>query len=546
MKLIIEVAHRVRGRLTVMAMGAVISAIVTLAIPSVLTSTVDAALKGQGFSSILSALIGLTVAGVGCEVLVHLIGVSAIATATAKTQEQLIRHMLALGTSSPFASGDAVTRVVQSCGQVAELPTRLISSGVAIMSAVGAVIALALVDPLLVVTFIIVVPVTVLLARRFVTDVSQARATYWSAQARIASGLLAALSGARTIRVSRTVDREADRVLRPLPELSSAGYSLWELQRNVVWRLALLVPLAELLVLGVAGLSLTYGRISPGQLLAAVVYTAIALAGLNEIDAAFELAEARAAARRIEDVLELPVPTPGTGHSSGPGAVTFRGVHAGVLRGVDLDVSAGACVAVVGPSGSGKSLLVGLLGGIARADRGEVLVDGVPVELLGPGWLSYAPERPALIGTTVRDCVTYGAEGLGRDRVATAVRIAHAEDFIDRLPLRLDTPLAQAPLSGGEFQRLGLARALVRDATVYVLDDATSGLDARTEELVGQTVTSELSGRTRIILTHRASTAARCDLVIWLEDGVVRSIAPHELLWSDSDYRAMLDHAEVV
>lgn len=123
--------------------------------------------------------------------------------------------------------------------------------------------------------------------------------------------------------------------------------------------------------------------------------------------------------------------------------------------------------------------------------------------------------------------------------VTAAAAAARADDFIARLPGGYDTPLTEAPLSGGEVQRLGLARALVHDPAVVVLDDALSSLDTATEARVGSALASAWSGRTRVLIAHRVSTAARADLVAWLEDGRVRALGPHADLWQLDDYRAL-------
>ena len=191
---------------------------------------------------------------------------------------------------------------------------------------------------------------------------------------------------------------------------------------------------------------------------------------------------------------------------AGPGADA-------VLTGFDLDLPAGVATAFVGRSGVGKSLAAALIGRLVDPDAGRVLLDGVPVTELSLAELraavTYAFDRPALVGETVRDAIRYGRSTIDDDDVVTAARAARADTFIRRLPEGYDTMLARAPMSGGERQRLGLARALVRAARVYVLDDATSGLDTVTEAEVTQAITTMLAGRTRVVVAHRAATAGR-------------------------------------
>ena len=124
-------------------------------------------------------------------------------------------------------------------------------------------------------------------------------------------------------------------------------------------------------------------------------------------------------------------------------------------------------------------------------------------------------------------------------RSREAARLARADGFLQRLPSGYRTKLSAAPMSGGELQRLGLARVFDADAPVLVFDDATSGLDAMTEAEIRDVITSSLPGRTRLLAVHHAETAARCDRVAWLEHGRLRAHARHDELWQDPDYRAL-------
>jgi ATP-binding cassette, subfamily B, bacterial len=136
---------------------------------------------------------------------------------------------------------------------------------------------------------------------------------------------------------------------------------------------------------------------------------------------------------------------------------------------------------------------------------------------------------------TVGDAIGLGAD---RDRTVAAARATSAHQFVSRLPDGYDTALADAPMSGGEAQRIGLARAW-HTQRILILDDATSSLDMVTEMRLANALDREHSGRTRLIITHRASTVARADLVVWLDDGRVRATGTHAELWADPAYRAV-------
>jgi ATP-binding cassette subfamily B protein len=242
-------------------------------------------------------------------------------------------------------------------------------------------------------------------------------------------------------------------------------------------------------------------------------------------------------------VLDQPTTTYGTRTlpQASEGLLEFRAVSvADALHDVTFTLPAGTCAAVVGRSGSGKSALAELAARLRDPDFGAVLLDGVELVELDRTELRDAVgcafERPHLVGATVGDAV-----GLGRDPevVRQAARAAQVHHFVVRLPYGYDTPLAETPMSGGERQRLGLTRAWPA-SRVLVLDDATSGLDTVTEMKVSRALFGADERRTRLIVTHRAATAASADLVVWLDGGRLRGLAPHDALWAEPDYRAAL------
>lgn len=558
--LMLATARHARGRIGLLTALMLARTGVTLALPALLAVAVNAVLNGSDVTRPAALWAAAVTAGAVCDVLMAPVGAACAALGGRWLRMRTVRHLLGLGGRRSAPDGESVTQVTQAAAQAGITPAVVAQAAVTLTGSLAAFGWLWFADWRSALAFTLGVPVTVFLARRFIGQVSDTHAAYLAAQGRIAGRLLTALSGARTIRASDTLDAETARVLVPLPDLSAAGRRMWRLQRGAVWQFGLLWSLTEVLVLGVAGFGVSDGRLSPGRLLAIAGYLAIAFQAVQQIDSLLGLAQARAAADRVAGVLARPPVTYGprgvdagrdAARGTGSGRigalslrkVTVRDGDRTLLDGVDLDVPAGASVALVGPSGAGKSLLAGLPGRFADPDEGEVLLDGVPVRDLDAAHLreavAYAFERPVLIGATVRDALSYGSPGLPGEAVERAARAAHADAFVRRLPHGYDTPLAETPLSGGERQRLGLARTLARPARVYVLDDATSGLDTVTEARVSTAVTEALAGRTRLVVAHRVATAARCDLVVWLADGRVRAVAPHAELWRDPDYRAV-------
>ena len=475
------------------------------------------------------------------------------AAATAWLRHALTSHVFACGLRlrQRFTAGDLVGRVIGGAADAGYAPATGVLAVANLIPPVGSVIALALIDPWLAVAFAAGLPVIAVVIRSFTRDASDITVRYQEAQGAIAARLLDALAGARTIAAAGTCDQEAARVLVPLAAMRAHGLAFWRLQARTAAQGSLIVPLLQVVVLGVAGIELAAHRISPGELLAASQYAVLGAGVGAAIGRLGQLARARAGARRVAEPLAEPVPAPGTKVlPPGPGrlelrAVTVRAQGEPVLDGVDITIPGDAVVAVVGRSGAGKSLLAALPGRLLDPDAGDVRLDGVSVASVGRGELRravvYAFDRPALFGRTPREAITFGSWEPGPARVLAAARHASAYDFLQRLPAGLDTPLDEAPMSGGEIQRIGLARAFAHagEARLLILDDAMSNLDTVTEMQVSRALTGQLGQGTCLITTHRAATAARADLVAWLDGGKLRALRPHHELWRDLDYRSV-------
>ncbi|MFD9321812.1 ABC transporter ATP-binding protein [Streptomyces sp. NPDC060053] len=472
------------------------------------------------------------------------------ARTTAFLRRRVTGHVLAVGprATARFGAGDLVARVVGNAAQAGTAPGARAALLAALAGPVGAVVALALIDPWLAAVFLTGAPVLALLLRSLARDTSACVADYQRAQGRIAAALTEAVGGARTIRAAGTAARDTARILRPLPELSRAGRRMWRVQGRAAAQATAVAPLLHLGVVAVAGLLLTRHRLSPGDVLAASRYAVLATGVGVLVGRLSGLVRSRTAAARLGEVLTEPAPPYGDRRlpGDGPGRLELRGVTAlrgdrTVLDGVDLVVPGGSTLALVGRSGAGKSLLAALAGRLTDPDAGEVLLDGVPLPALPRTELraaiAQAFDRPALLGTTIEDTISLGPASPAR--VREAARTACADDFVRRLPDGYATPCAHAPHSGGEAQRLGLARAFAHGGRLLILDDALSSLDTITERQVTRSVFGRTTTATRLVVAHRAATAARADTVAWLDGGRVRAVGTHEQLWRRAEYRAV-------
>jgi ATP-binding cassette subfamily B protein len=543
-----SIVRRARGWLPLIAATSLVRAGVTLALPAVLGKAVDASfatvtatnsLAGAAAASSrwLALAIGLILLGLACDLVGTYVDTACVASTTAWLRNRLIRHVLHLGPQGArrFDTGDLVSRVSSNAADAANAGPSLVTVGTAVVPPIGALILLAYIHLALAAALLAGVLLVALMLWAFTRATTRATTGYQETQGRIAGRLTESLAGVRTIAAAGTVANEERRILEPLPELHAHGVRTWQLFARTGSQAAVVGPLVLVAVLAAAGLLLAQGSISTGELFAASRYAVLG-AGLGGLTGVFgTLARARAASRRSGEVLAAQPAEYGDRRlPEGPGRLEFREVSGGVLHDINLLVPGGAAVAVVGPSGAGKSVLAALAARLREPDHGEVLLDGVPLPELGRTDLrdaiGCAFERPVLVGQTVGDAIGLGLEPAA---VRQAARATHAHEFVSRLPAAYDTPLADAPMSGGERQRLGIARAWPA-SRLLVLDDATSSLDMVTEMQIARTLTEEQGRRrrTRLIVTHRAATAARADLVVWLDGGRVRATGTHDELWA--------------
>jgi ATP-binding cassette, subfamily B, bacterial len=375
-------------------------------------------------------------------------------------------------------------------------------------------------------------------------------------EGQIASLAGEALSAMPVVKAFGSEDYEHERVRSRSVERMAIGMRMARLQARFDGLVGVLSAIGTALVIVVGVLGVASGALTPGGLLVFVSYARKAHSPLRSIAReATKVARAMARAERIGELLaadELLEERPGAhGGGRARGELSLEGVSFAyeperpVLREVSLEVAAGARVAVIGPSGSGKSTLAAMIARFHDPASGRVVIDGHDARDCSLAWLreqvGMLLQDTVLFTGTVEENIAYGCEA-GRDRIVAAARAAAAEDVIATLPAGYETELGPqgGGLSGGQRQRIGIARTLLRDPPILVLDEPTTALDVESEARLMAGLRELMRGRTTILITHSLELARGADRVLVMREGrIVAQGPPAEVVPDERSFRRL-------
>ena len=533
----------------------VLSTAITLLSPWVLKHAVDDLAAGPGpepgagrvLAFYAAALVGLALVGGACRFLMRRIIIGVSREIELDLRNDLFGHLQRLPPAwfQARRTGDLMSRATNDLAAVRMLagPAVMYTASTSITFVVAVVLMLSL-SPALTLLAMLPLPVVSVVVKRFGSAIYVRSERIQAQLAHMSAVVQEALAGVRVVRAYRREGVEIERFRAANEEYVARSRAMVRLQGAFHPTLAFFLGLSALIVLWIGSRHVIDGRLSIGDFVAFNVYVAmlswpmIAFGWVTNM-----LQRGLAAWQRMLDILQV---EPSIRDRDDPvtperirGAVEFRDLTfayngRAVLSGVSARVEPGQVLALVGPTGSGKSTLVDLLPRLFDPPPGTVFVDGVdvcdlPLDTLR-GAIGYVPQEPLLFSETVAGNVAFGARrAAGGNGVADAVALARLDADVAGFPRGLDTEVGERgiTLSGGQKQRAALARAILTDPRILILDDALSAVDTHTEEAILGRLREVMRQRTTILVAHRISTVRDADLILVLDDGRVVERGAH-------------------
>jgi ATP-binding cassette subfamily B protein len=458
-------------------------------------------------------------------------------------------------------SGQLISRCIEDVRAIERFAGTSIAEFIRlVMLALGIILLMFSANAALAIVALLPIVPLVLLTAGFGTRIGPLFFAVDTAVGDVSNRLQENVSGVQVVRAFAREDYEIER----FKKANSLVFKLWvkvidqwaKVMPTTTW----LITLSTILILLVGGQMVIDGGMTIGAIVAFNAYVLMLGEPAQQLTNLVDQAgEAAAGAQRVFEVLdrESEIQSPPDAIHPGilRGQVEFRNVslkyldeHTHSLAGLNLKAEPNQLVALIGPTGSGKTSLVNLIPRFYDVSGGVVLVDGYDVRSLDlvdlRKQIGIVLQTSLLFSDTIRGNIAYGRPDAGQDQVEKAARAAQAHEFITNLPKGYDTIVGErgVTLSGGQRQRVAIARALLMDPRILILDDSTSSVDTQTEKLIQEALDQLMEGRTTFVIAHRLSTVRRADLILVMQDGRIVQRGRHESLLREGGlYRDIYD-----
>ena len=500
---------------------------------------------------IMAMLAGLTVVGALANFLHQYFALTVVHTTVARIRRKAFGQVLELPLKTIVAEGptDAISRIVNDTEALSAGFVAMLSKAVAhITKGTVALVAAFVINWQLATVALLVMPILATVIRKLGKRIRKASTKALSSRADLYRASTEALQGLRVVKVHTTERYEAGRFGR-------INKAVLRQQLKVRTARALAGPIAELITMfALGGLTIVAaklildGVLEKTEFMSVLFALAMAGASIKPMSGLVnDIQQSGAAADRLDKLLSA---EPEPGHETRLSklarhhdsillegvSVIYPGATSPAIAGVSLEIKHGETVAFVGPNGCGKTTLLSLIPRLFDPDEGRVLIDGTDVARVRVRSLrrqiGVVTQEVVLFKGTIAQNIAYGNRHASREEIIDAARAARAMEFIDQLSDGLDTQVGEQGLtmSGGQRQRLAIARAILRDPAILILDEATSMIDAHSEKLIGEVLETFCKDRTSLIVAHRLSTVLGADRIVVLDEGKVVGQGSHDQL----------------
>jgi ATP-binding cassette subfamily B protein len=468
----------------------------------------------------------------------------------AKVRSALVRRLqqLSIAFHDEFQSGRLHAKVLRDVESIEMLGREGFNTVIPALTTILVALTVALLrEPLIALFFVVTTPVAVLLVRKFRGRMHQHTAEFRNEIEKMSARVSEMIEMIPVTRAHGAEDVEIRKMDSQLEQVRNTGLRIDLLNALFASSTWVSFQLFNLLALVLTAYFAYTGRIPVGDVVMYQAYYAMIIGSVTTTLNIYPmLMRGFESIRSIGEVLQCPDIEHNIGKKHVANvkghfrfenvSLSYDGLDAYAVRDFSLDVKQGSTVALVGPSGAGKTSIINLVIGFRRPTSGRILLDGADMETLDlrtyRQYLSIVSQNTVLFSGSVRNNISYGLQDVDEDRIRHAIRMANAEEFVEQLPNKLDTLIGEhgAKLSGGQRQRIAIARALIRDPRVLILDEATSALDVFSESLVQEALERLIEGRTTFIVAHRLSTIRKADHIVVMKDGLIVEQGTHGAL----------------